>query len=520
MKRIFMIFSIFLICLTLATPSFARDGRGGPKARVFTNTSLPSNEQNTDPTAADDASRGYKIGDFRVNELTNTSWQCIDNTIGIAMWLPVGSGTSAFTVTGTFAVVHSGVSLIQIGGTSGDTIYVPTLNTPSLNSDAYGVTQTQTQATLPLKGIAQGTAAGVIYRADYNASGVTTIAIMQNGDVITYKDDGTIGEYWDASTGNKGIGTTDPGTYKLNVNGTGNIGGKLDVQGNIEISYSNYIGSSIPSGLGAPRAYYQPMDSFGSSYLANLYAGGNGFIDFQTATVQGTGISRMRLGSDGGVGIGTTVLSPFTKAMEFGTGTTGTPVGPGFVAYKDTESGVSKMHAYDRSGTFASLSSFNPETGKAERTEVNIYAGIKATWKDDGTVEYVSVPKVNPEEAHKELFVKAYQADEKNAKWKTCDQSEAISGMTKEVITPITDKKWVKQFKKETGKVETVEETYKLTEVKEVVSDGFRIKDGYRLNEITGQFEKKIIPTKAEAEAKFTFDWSKWPKYIRQAWGK
>ena len=146
MKRIFLIFSVLIICLALAAPSFAqRDGRGGPKARVFTSTSLPSNEQNTDPTATDDASKGYKVGDFRVNELTNTSWQCIDNTIGIAMWLPVGSGTSSFTVTGTFAVVHSGVSLIQIGGDSGDTIYVQTLNTPSSNFSTSGATLTQTQ---------------------------------------------------------------------------------------------------------------------------------------------------------------------------------------------------------------------------------------------------------------------------------------------------------------------------------------------------------------------------------------
>jgi len=189
MKRIFLIFSVLLICLALAAPSFAqRDGRGGPKARVFTSTSLPSNEQNTDPTATDDASKGYKVGDFRVNELTNTSWQCIDNTIGIAMWLPVGSGTSSFTVTGTFAVVHSGVSLIQIGGGSGDLARIN--GTLSVHPSATGasVFQVDPSSGLSAYGVATfimpGTSAGVIGSAIYDSSGATVIAHMQNKQTI------------------------------------------------------------------------------------------------------------------------------------------------------------------------------------------------------------------------------------------------------------------------------------------------------------------------------------------------
>ena len=133
MKRIFIIFSVLLICLW-AAPSFARDGRGGPKARIFTNISLPSNEQNTDPTATDDASKGYKVGDFRVNELTDTSWQCIDNTIGTAIWLRTGSVGRTITASETLTTADFGKTFTI---NSGSIVYVTLPDVTTANNDSW-----------------------------------------------------------------------------------------------------------------------------------------------------------------------------------------------------------------------------------------------------------------------------------------------------------------------------------------------------------------------------------------------
>ena len=77
MKRIFLIFSVLLICLALAVPSFARDGRGGPKDRVWRNMTAA-------PTANDDASRGKRQGDEW--HYGGRIWILADKTIGAAVW--------------------------------------------------------------------------------------------------------------------------------------------------------------------------------------------------------------------------------------------------------------------------------------------------------------------------------------------------------------------------------------------------------------------------------------------------
>lgn len=80
---------------------------------------------------------------------------------------------------------------------------------PSSGVSWYGKTQI----------IHPNSGAGVIVYAQYKA-GVTVMGVYGNGDVFFCKDDGSIGEYWDASTGNKGIGTTVP-TGKLHIQTAG-----------------------------------------------------------------------------------------------------------------------------------------------------------------------------------------------------------------------------------------------------------------------------------------------------------
>lgn len=47
-----------------------------------------------DPTASDDISEGYEIGDFWINESSGESFQCVDNAAAAAVWNPVGGGSS------------------------------------------------------------------------------------------------------------------------------------------------------------------------------------------------------------------------------------------------------------------------------------------------------------------------------------------------------------------------------------------------------------------------------------------
>ena len=147
MKRIFLIFSVLLICL-LAIPSFARDGRGGPKDRVWRSMTAA-------PVATDDATLGYRIGDEW--HYGGRFWVLTDTTIGTAVWAEqVSSGASVY------------VSSLIVDG--------------SLKAASAGVTLTQTQATLPIKQIFQGTSAGVIGSAVYDSSGATKESLDQAGN--------------------------------------------------------------------------------------------------------------------------------------------------------------------------------------------------------------------------------------------------------------------------------------------------------------------------------------------------
>ncbi len=118
MKKLLIFLSICVLFLVFASNGWARDGRGGPYPRVWTNRNLPSDEKNTDPTSADDASRGYKLGDIRLNQSNNKIWECVVNTNNAADWdhmNAAANGTLDGGVSNTVTV--SGASIVQHDGT-------------------------------------------------------------------------------------------------------------------------------------------------------------------------------------------------------------------------------------------------------------------------------------------------------------------------------------------------------------------------------------------------------------------
>src|SRR5574343_1243633 len=188
-----------------------------------------------------------------------------------------------------------------------------------------------------------------------------------------------------------------------------------------------------------------------------------------------------------GIGLNPASISAFTRALEFATGTSGTPTGPGFVAYADTESGATKMHAYDLTGTFAALSSFDDD-GNLIRSEVNIYAGVKVeqTHYKDGSIKtvYSEVSKVNPELAHRKIWI----ADWKKANPVLIEVSEpeAFETIVKEnqdVYTETLEEKYVvNPATKSVRKIKTPRREYLKTYTTEN-----RLRADVKLDEKTGK---------------------------------
>ena len=108
MKRIFLIFSVLLICLALAVPSFAqRDGRGGPKDRVWRSMTAT-------PAVTDDASLGYRIGDEW--HYGGRIWITTDPTIGAAVWDEQPSSSGPLSISSGVVTIDSTYFDVDVGG--------------------------------------------------------------------------------------------------------------------------------------------------------------------------------------------------------------------------------------------------------------------------------------------------------------------------------------------------------------------------------------------------------------------
>lgn len=74
----------------------------------------------TDPSASDDSSAGYKVGSTWINTATaNARWNCVDDSVGAAVWTRspnvVDAGTSAGTGNQYGGYVEIGAVLLQWG---------------------------------------------------------------------------------------------------------------------------------------------------------------------------------------------------------------------------------------------------------------------------------------------------------------------------------------------------------------------------------------------------------------------
>ena len=166
MKRIFLILSVFVICLALAAPSFARDGRGGPKDRVWRSMTAT-------PTVNDDASRGKRQGDEW--HYGGRIWILADKTIGAAVWeeqvsknaLVISNetlgGVSTFVITGnldmttldsaTAAFLTAGRP-IEINATASPTVRLSDMNVlSSVTNDMFFIDVTKNDSATPTSGV-------------------------------------------------------------------------------------------------------------------------------------------------------------------------------------------------------------------------------------------------------------------------------------------------------------------------------------------------------------------------------
>ena len=414
--------------------------------------------------------------------------------------------------------------------------------------------------------IMPGTSAGVIGSAIYDSSGATAVAVMQDktayfGGTVgigTPSPDNTFVLSQDAS--NEGLNFfnshsnysslfTGLAAPRNNADFAGSLGlystndGGLFLQG---YSDSNETGLCIAGMMGAPdptdtmpAVYIKGYKWNGADSVANLgntetilgVANGGGTNSFVILGSGSVGIKTTSpnsnttldvngiIGAQSGVSVGaTSPISGLTSfvAIDSGVSPTGSMTRGAIFYVVDDE-----MWVNNGKGTHTQISTHDPETGELYVNSYNAYTGIgEKFYPKRNEIVIYTVPKINPEEYAKEQFVKAYMADKNNSTWMICDKEEAVIEVTKEVITPITDTKLVKKLNIKNGQVESVEETYTLTETKETVPAGYGIKDGYRLDPITALFEKRVMATSEQAETKFQFNWAEMPKFVRNAWGK
>ena len=160
---------------------------------------------------------------------------------------------------------------------------------------------------------------------EYGASNLNALKIANNGDISFYEDTGTTAKlFWDASAESLGIGA---GDINLSGVGTGGFNTIITVQGNNQfrgiLELANSTGVSSVGGSAGDVAWFD-----NDNKIAQISALGqdttnhdDGDLAFYTAS-GGTVSERMRIDSNGKVGIGVTPESNWAtaqKALQVGT---------------------------------------------------------------------------------------------------------------------------------------------------------------------------------------------------------
>ena len=186
MKRIFILFSVFLICLALATPSFARDGRGGPKDRVWRGMT-------TTPTVNDDASRGKRQGDEW--HYGGRIWILTAETIGVAVWEEQVSknalvlanetlgGVSTFVITGNLDMTTLASATAALL-TAGRIIEIKATTSPIVKLSAMSVLSSVTNQMIFVDVTTAGNDSGVTLWSPTNKIGSGVGSTWTSGDTV------------------------------------------------------------------------------------------------------------------------------------------------------------------------------------------------------------------------------------------------------------------------------------------------------------------------------------------------
>ena len=180
MKKLLLLLSICIITLFFVGHVWARDGRGGPYARIFTNRNLPSDEQNTAPDTSDDAGKGYKTGDIRLDEATAKVYFCFGGGTwgeasggggsGVSLWADSGatlSGASNFGLT-------AGTNITLTQANSGGGTFGLIITGTATAIGASGLTTVQTDDGSNAVSTSLGDAVGGMFLI--GASGTSTTA--------------------------------------------------------------------------------------------------------------------------------------------------------------------------------------------------------------------------------------------------------------------------------------------------------------------------------------------------------
>lgn len=368
-----------------------------------------------------------------------------------------------------------------------------TVGGTALKASTAGVTLTQTNANLPLKEISQGTAAGVIFKAWYTSTGVTQMAIMQNGDIIWCKDDGSVGTYWDASAGTIGIGIS-AAAEELTLKFGKQIGWTHNT-GNDGVYYK--IGKST-DGAGAIEFIAAITDG---DYDAFRFSGGS----------SGTN-ALLSVRNVGGIGIGgpASYLNGTTAHVVIRSGVSPTGAlanSAGLYTYENNLWGVSS------NGDHTQLSSHDPETGEFYHHSYNSFTGQgRKYYPESGVLKTYTVPKVNPEEEGRKAWVRDYIAQTWNVE---VPPALALDEVDNEVVVSTPKQSYV--IKDGSVVKATVMQTSKIIQGRKKV-----LRADCRLDADTGKIYRRASQAEAEAAAVagFKFDWATMPPFVREAWGK